>query len=180
MELDGGVYTDNPLIYDIYIGKGLVRIRSKETCYVCLDENSEWMSHILPCGHSIHTRCYAAYIKTKTKFSCPVCGEFDGNDPNTLFCNYCKKRGHATEPECPYMEEFYGSMQSVWSRDSRNHSVDKGDRVIKKGLDKRGIPCKDKDCDGYLVLKKGKYGHFYGCSNYKKNNCKNTDEFNTL
>jgi len=180
MELDASVYDDNPLHLNIYIGKGLVNIRSKETCYVCLDENSEWMSNILPCGHSIHTRCYAAYIKTKTKFSCPVCGEFDENDPNTLFCTLCKERGHATESECPYMKGFNGSMESILYLDSISDPVDKGYLVIKRDLDKRGIPCKDKNCNGYLVFKEGEDGRFYGCSNYKKNNCKNTAKFNTL
>lgn len=29
-------------------------------------------------------------------------------------------------------------------------------------------------CDGYLVLRKGKYGDFYGCSNYPR--CKYTQD----
>ena len=33
-------------------------------------------------------------------------------------------------------------------------------------------PCPVDNCDGNLMLRSGRYGKFYGCTNYSKTKCK--------
>jgi hypothetical protein len=162
MELDGNVhntYSDN-----ILLKYGISSVKTDKECYVCLMSESKWHSYILPCGHTCHSRCYAAYcgMKKSYVYSCPVCGDFDPNDKNLYVCKCCYKRGHPIQ-KCIRLK----ILSSPFLID---HSF--GDEAWEIGLpedDKRCNPCSDFKCKGYLTFKKN--DKFYKC-----NKCNLTEE----
>ena len=64
-------------------------------------------------------------------------------------------------PPVPYPSKTYSASSPTNTSSSRGY----------QGRNKR-IPCQ---CGGYMVLRVGKYGSFYGCSNYPR--CKRTMEY---
>jgi len=157
MELEGNVhneYSDN-----ILLTYGVSSIKTDKECYVCLMSENKWRSHILPCGHTCHSRCYAAYCNMKKSYvySCPVCGDFDPNDKNLSVCMFCKKRGHVAH-KCERVVN--------WHIDYRDTCKEMG---LPQDNDKRANPCRDFKCKGYLTFKKN--DKFYKC-----NKCNLTEE----
>ena len=66
-----------------------INMCTKNKCMVCLGENKEWNSIVLPCLHTVHTRCYANYVATKKKLLCPICGDLK-NQWKDNGCIVCK------------------------------------------------------------------------------------------
>lgn len=56
---------------------------SDEPCLICLGQNKEYASYLLPCNHTVHTRCFRKFLFSKQDILCPVCGpiKFDKNFP---------------------------------------------------------------------------------------------------
>ena len=175
MELDSDVYTKgNHLCDEISMVYGLKTLQTDKDCLVCLEPNIEWTSFILPCGHALHTRCYAAYCNTQTVFSCPVCREFDLTDKNIYYCACCHKRGHPMDGgslRCPYIAELdtFGMFLNP-ILDAKYQKLNKPPGLVDLKKDKRGIPCKSVKCKGYLIY--NDYDTCYRCSH---KSCKITD-----
>jgi len=155
MELPSNVH--NEFNTRILMEYGMSTEYTDKECYVCLMSEKKWLSYVLPCGHTCHSRCFASYcnMKKSYKYSCPVCGEFDPNDKNLYVCNMCYKRGHP-EYKCPRLNiyndfRFNDDFGDFW------HQIG-----LSKENDKRGNPCSDFKCKGYLTFKKN--DKFYRCS----------------
>jgi len=103
-------------------------------------------------------------------------------------CNICKekkrlaKQAHKTQKE-KYVKDIFAkaglplklsqktdSNKKVTKTKSAKTSKPKG----KKKSTSTSSSCPDPYCNGKMVLKSGRYGQFYGCSNYFKTGCKKT------
>ena len=149
MELDGNVH--NKYSNNILLTYGVSSIKTDKECYVCLMSESKWASYILPCGHTCHSRCYASYCNMKKSYvySCPVCGDFDPNDKNLYACEVCYKRGHPGY-KCIRLKFITREYGDYWYEIG-----------LPRG-NKRGNPCSDFKCKGYLTFKKN--DKFYKCN----------------
>ena len=78
---------NNRTILSFGITEFVHKIKSKNRCMCCLGENDEWESYILPCGHSVHTRCFRKYIGGKDECICPVCKTFEIKKDKCILCD---------------------------------------------------------------------------------------------
>ena len=155
-------YSDN-----ILMTHGICTEYTNKECYVCLMSEEKWLSYILPCGHTCHSRCFASYcdMKKSYKYSCPVCGEFDPNDKNLYVCDMCYKRGHPPQ-KCPRLKIYKNKRRCLFGEDNfGDYWYEIG---LPQGNDKRANPCSDFKCKGYLTFEK--HDEFYRC-----NKCSNTE-----
>lgn len=67
---------------DLYIHEGFDKyrvVKTNNSCCVCLGINNAWDSHVLPCYHIAHTRCFRRWLYLRNKADCPICGKINWN-----------------------------------------------------------------------------------------------------